>query len=48
MRWVILALWMIMTIINIATGGVGSRETYIAGSIMLAAEYVAEEAKSDK
>ncbi len=48
MRWVILALWIIMTIINIATGGIGSRDIYIAGTIMLAAEYVAEEAKSDK
>lgn len=48
MRWVILALWLIMTIISLVTGGVGSREIYIAGSIMLAAEYVAEEAKSDK
>ena len=48
MRWVILALWVILTIINLATGGVGSRDIYIAGCIMLAAEYVAEEAKSDK
>ena len=48
MRWVILALWVILTITKIATGGVGSREIYIAVSIMLAAEYVAEEAKSDK
>ena len=48
MKWVTLALWIIMTIINIATGGIGSQEIYIAGSIMLAAEYVAEEAKKDK
>ena len=28
MRWVILALWVIMTIINLATGGIGSRDIY--------------------
>lgn len=48
MKWVILALWTIMTVSCLLAGGVGSREIYIAGSIMLAAEYVAEEAKKDK
>lgn len=43
MIWVILALWIIVTIINFAKGGIGSQELYIATSIMLAAEYIASD-----
>lgn len=43
MMWLIIVLWMILTIINVANGGIGSQQIYIAGSIILAAEYIAEE-----
>lgn len=48
MMWVILVLWLIVTISNYVNGGIGSQEIYIAACIMLAAEYIAEEAKKDK
>lgn len=45
MKWVILALWAFLSIFYIAKGNISIKEIYIGLSIILAAEYVAEEAK---
>ena len=48
MRWVILVLWAVLTLVLVFRGSISSTEVYLGASMMLAAEYVAVEAKSDK
>lgn len=48
MKYVILALWVVLSIALVFKGSISQTELYLGASMMLAAEYVAEEAKSDK
>lgn len=45
MKYVILALWVVMSLVLMFKGGVSTTELYLGASMILAAEYVAEEAK---
>lgn len=48
MKWVILCIWAAMSLVLVFKGGVGGKEVYIGASMILAAEYVAEEAKKNE
>lgn len=48
MKWVILCIWAAMTFVLVLKGEVSGKETYIGASMILAAEYVAEEAKKNE
>ena len=43
MRWVILALWVIISLFLLLQGSISLTDVYIGMSMILAAEYVAEE-----
>ena len=48
MSLVILVLWAFITAFNLFRGSISAAEVYIGVSVILAAEYVAKEAKKDK
>ena len=45
MKYVILALWVVMTLVLVFKGSISPTEVYLGASMIMAAEYVAEEAK---
>ena len=45
MKWVIFALWAVMSFVLTFKGAISATEAYLGASMMMAAEYVAEKAK---